>query len=182
MTAGNLFRWKKVESPNCGLCKSREQSNKHVLSNCSAKCSLTRYTSRHDKILDILAQWLTSVKTNDTSLFADVSSGLYSKIDNVFEPVCRPDVVLVKKSRVFVLELTVCHESNLLKSKLYKYENIKRHLKPQHSHLTSRSVHFRNFRLQTLFQIYLNSSNRPNFQSHYVNTFMDTSLRIIFPL
>ena len=138
-TAGNLYRWKKVDSPNCGLCKSGEQSNKHVLSHCSATCSLTRYTSRHDKILDILAQWLTSVKTNDTSLFADVSSGLYSKIDNVFEPVCRPDVVLVKKSRVFVLELTVCHESNLLKSKLYKlnkYENIKHHLKPEHSHST----------------------------------------------
>ena len=50
-----------------------------------------------------------------------------------------PDVVLVKKSRVFVLELTVCHESNLLKSKLYKlnkYENIKQHLKPEHSHST----------------------------------------------
>ena len=138
-TAGNLYRWEKVDSPNCGLCKSGEQSNKHVLSHCSATCSLTRCTSRHDKILDILAQWLTSVKTNGTSLFADVSSGLYSKIDNVFEPVCRPDVVLVKKSRVFVLELTVCHESNLLKSKLYKlnkYENIKHHLKPEHSHST----------------------------------------------
>ena len=64
---------------------------------------------------------------------------IITMIDNVFEPVCHPDVVIVKKSRVFVLELTVCHESNLLKSKLYKlnkYENIQQHLKPEHSHST----------------------------------------------
>ena len=52
-TAGNLYRWKKVDSPNCGLCKSGEQSKKHVPSHCSAKCSLTRSTSCHDKISNI---------------------------------------------------------------------------------------------------------------------------------
>ena len=74
-TASNLFQWKKIDSPNCCLCKSCEaQSNKHVLSHCAAKISLSRYTSRHDSILNILAAWLKSVKLQDTSLFVDVSS------------------------------------------------------------------------------------------------------------
>ena len=140
-TASNLFRWKKIDSPNCCLCKSSEaQSNKHVLSHCAAKISLSRYTSRHDSILSILAAWMKSVKLQDTSLFVDVSSEGYSSIDHVFEPVCRPDLVLVKKSNVYVMELTVCHESNLLKSKLYKtnkYRDIKHHIKPEYSHFTA---------------------------------------------
>ena len=135
-TVSNLFQWKKIYNPNCCLCKSNEaQSNKHVLSHYAAKISLSRYTSRHDNILNILAAWLKSVKHHDTSLFVDVSSVDYSSIDHVFEPVFRPDLVLVRKSNVYVL--TVCHESNLLKSKLYKtnkYRDIKNHIKPEYAH------------------------------------------------
>ena len=43
----------------------------------------------------------------------------------------------MRKSNVYVTELTVCHESNLLKSKLYKtnkYRDIKNHIKPEYSH------------------------------------------------
>ena len=138
-TAYNLFRWKKIDSPNCCLCKSSEwQSNKHVLSHCSAKIALERYTSRHDNTLNILAAWLKSVKQSDT-LFADISSDGYSRNDQVFEPVCRPDLVLVKRSKVNVIELTVCHESKLLKSKLYKtnkYQDIKNHIKSEYSNCT----------------------------------------------
>ena len=100
-TASNLFQWKKIDNPNCCLGKSsEEQSNKHVLSQRAAKISLSRYTSRHDSILNIFAAWLKSVKHQDTSLFVDVSSVGYSSIDHVFEPVCRPDLVLVRKSNV----------------------------------------------------------------------------------
>ena len=139
-TASNLFRWKKIDSPNCCLCKSSEwQSNKHVLSHCASKIALERYTSRHDNILNILAAWLKSLKQSDTSLFADISSDDYSRIDQVFESVCRPDLVLVKRSKVYVMELTVCHESNLLKSKLFKankYQDIKNHIKSEYSNFT----------------------------------------------
>ena len=110
-----------------------------MLSHCAAKIALERYTSRHDNILNILAAWLKSVKQSDTSLFADISSDGYSRIDQVFEPVCRPDLILVKKSKVYVMELTVCHESNLLKSKLYKtnkYHDIKNLIKSEYSNFT----------------------------------------------
>ena len=86
---------------------------------------------------DILSAWLKSVKHQDTSLYVDVSSVDYSSIDHVFEPVCRPDLVLVRKSNVYVMELTVCHESDLLKPKLYKtnkYWDIKNHIKPEYAH------------------------------------------------
>ena len=135
-TAYNLFILKKIDSPSCCLCKSSEwQSNKHVLSHCSAKIALERYTSRQDNTLNILAAWLKSVKQSDT-LFADISSDGYSRIDQMFEPVFRPDLVLVRRSKVYVIELTVCHESKLLKSKLYKtnkYQDIKNHIKSEYS-------------------------------------------------
>ena len=44
----------------------------------------------------------------------------------------RPDIALVDGSKIVILELTVCHESNLEKSKLFKFEKytkIREHLK-----------------------------------------------------
>ena len=49
---------------------------------------------------------------------------------------CRPDIVVVEKSKLYVLELTVCHETNLVNSKNYKiskYIDIKSHLQPGYS-------------------------------------------------
>ena len=37
----------------------------------------------------------------------------------------RPDIVLVKDDTVITLELTVCHELNLRKSKMYKLNKYK---------------------------------------------------------
>ena len=50
----------------------------------------------------------------------------------------RPDIVLCKKSKILVLVLTVCHETNLQKSKLFilgKYENIGNCLQREFTHV-----------------------------------------------
>ena len=52
-TMSNLCGWGKVTSPACPLC-GQIQTNKHVLSNCSASATLERYKARHDAILYIL--------------------------------------------------------------------------------------------------------------------------------
>jgi len=47
-------------------------------------------------------------------------------MDELFEPSIRPDLAVVDDSTVSDLELTVCHETNLLKSrqcKLDKYSS-----------------------------------------------------------
>jgi len=55
-------------------------------------------------------------------VFADVElSGAHS-MGELFEPSVRPDLAVMSDSTVSVLELTVCHETNLLKSKQYKLD------------------------------------------------------------
>ena len=55
-TASNLCKWKRITDPNCTLCKQGvPQTNKHVLSHCSAPIALERYTTRHNHILKLLA-------------------------------------------------------------------------------------------------------------------------------
>src|SRR5437867_3512348 len=90
-TAANLHRWKKISDPYCTLCRQNlMQTNKHVLSNCPSQVALLRYTARHNSVLYLVAKWL---------------------FQNV-----RPDITILNESSVVTLELTICHESNLIKS------------------------------------------------------------------
>ena len=115
-TAYNLHRWKKIDSPMCKLCNSdKVLSNKHVLNNCSDAKALERYSQRHDNILSLLANWIWSVKSEDQELFVDLPSEKWNSIAQVFQPTCRPDILVIDQSRIIVLELTICHETNLVK-------------------------------------------------------------------
>ena len=101
------------------------QTNKHVLSNCSA--ALNRYLERHNKILLIIANWIWTHKRADQRLLVDLPSAEFESIDVAFQSSTRPGIVICEESKILVLELTVCHETNLQKSKqfkLSKYENI----------------------------------------------------------
>jgi len=132
-TASNLYRWKKLQSPMCTLCGiNRPQTNLHVLSNCSYQKALDRYTQRHNNILSIIANWIASSKPGNMQLFVDLSSASFGPIDDVFQTCVRPDLILYDGGdNIFVLELSVCHESNLQKTRLYKqnkYVNISQNL------------------------------------------------------
>ena len=126
-TASNLHRWKKIASSMCNLCSSdKVQTNKHVLNNCDK--ALERYTQRHDNVLSLLANWILTVKSVNQELLVDLPSEKWQSIVQVFQPTCRPDIVVIGHSRICVLELTICHETNLVKSKNYKinkYNNIR---------------------------------------------------------
>ena len=55
-------------------------------------------------------------------------------IVEVFQPNVRPDLVIVQNRQIFVLELTVCHETNLVNSFKYKtekYKNLNQFLQPK---------------------------------------------------
>ena len=126
-TASNLFRWGRIGNPNCMLCeKSIPQTNKHVLSNCDAPVSLQRYTVRHDKILSGIVSWIGQHCSRDNTLYADIQTSCSRPVTDLFVSL-RPDIVVVTPDKAVILELTVCHETNLIKSKQYKqnkYENI----------------------------------------------------------
>ena len=132
-TNSNLAKWNQTTSSVCSLYGAPNQTNKHVLSNCSA--ALDRYTIRHNNILLLLAQWIQGLKSNDSTLCVDIDGATaFQPIDQVFQSVIRPDLVLFDASKVAVLELTICHESNILKSRSYKlnkYSEIKSHLNPK---------------------------------------------------
>ena len=89
-----------------------------------------------DNVLSILTNWIGTVKSDDQEMLVDLPSDKWNSIVRVFRPTCRPDIVVVKKSNLYVLELTVCHENNLVNSKTYKiikYIDIKYHLQPGYS-------------------------------------------------
>ena len=129
-TASNLARWKRIPSPDCMLCKkSIHQTNKHLLSNCESL--LECYSERHNKILERIARWIDSNKSPDQCLAVDLPFSTFLHTDSVFKQTIRPDIVLYDKSSISILELTVCHETNLLKSrefKLNKYKDANNHL------------------------------------------------------
>ena len=126
-TAANLKRWNRVQDPSCPLCAcGQSQTNKHVLSNCSNAAALRRYTVRHNDILSLLISWLTSVKSASQLLYADLSDTRVLPICDLFTS-CRPDLAVVDNNSIHILELTVCHETNLISSHDYKsnkYKNI----------------------------------------------------------
>ena len=128
-TASNLFRWKKTTSPSCPLC-GLVQTNKHVLSNCGSPASLSRYTKRHDHVLGILIDWFKSHLKDKCELYADIDEASVKPITDLFFP-SRPDIAIKYSSRIDILELTVCHETNISSSQKYKqskYQSLHNHL------------------------------------------------------
>src|SRR6218665_670194 len=93
--AANLVRWKRITDPVCHLCNNGQwQTNKHVLSNCNSTTALTRYTRRHNLVLEKITQWILETKSNDQIVFADVElSGAHS-MGELFEPSVRPDLAV----------------------------------------------------------------------------------------
>ena len=126
-TASNLVRWKRSNDPTCPLCKSgAPQTNKHVVSNCPAPAALERYTTRHNDVLRLLINWLKSVITEKQKLFVDLPNTHFQSTSELFLH-SRPDIALMDSASIKSLELTVCHETNLIASKQYKvnkYSNL----------------------------------------------------------
>jgi hypothetical protein len=117
-TLANLMRWGRGSSNLCTLCNSI-QTNKHVLSNCNHPDVLKRYTTRHNKILELLAHWFTDNVNKDTSVYVDLPCSSFKQTIDLFTTY-RPDIVLVRNNKALVIELTVCHETNLNTSRDYK--------------------------------------------------------------
>ncbi|MFI5407014.1 MAG: hypothetical protein ACHQ1D_10950 [Nitrososphaerales archaeon] len=127
-TFANLHRWNRAPSNLCPMC-GQIQSNKHVLSNCGSSGALSRYTNRHNTILKLLINWIAPKLQDSLELYHDLSLPESKHITDIFNNV-RPDIAIKSASRIVVLELTVCHETNFQSSRNYKldkYKNIHKH-------------------------------------------------------
>ena len=108
--------------PGCGL----DQTNKHVLSNCSSPDALAQYTSRHNTILELIAKWILPQLKQNHSLYCDLRVPGARQVCDLFNGP-RPDLAIVSPLKIVIGELTICHETNMIQSrdyKLHKYANL----------------------------------------------------------
>jgi len=124
-TLHNLKLWNCSPTNCCPRCGA-DQTNKHVLSNCSSSDALAQYTSRHNTILEIIAKWIVPKLKQNQTLYCDLRVPGARQVCDLFNGP-RPDMAIVSPRKIVIGELTVCHETNLQKSrdyKLQKYANL----------------------------------------------------------
>ena len=116
----NLARWGINVSASCSFCRE-VQTTKHIVAGC-ASC-LNRYTWRHNSVLLNLAKFLQPMVKK---LYCDIPSFLSPEI--VTGTAARPDLLVVDRTNtLFIIELTVGHESNTAANatrKAKKYEHL----------------------------------------------------------
>ena len=117
-TRKNMARWGLSQSPDCSFCRNPE-SLLHVVAGCQQY--LDRFTWGHDSILNFIAMSLQPVINVHSSLYADVNGFLNPSI--ITGENYRPDLLFLIHSKcLYVLELTVCFESNLNNNAVRKKE------------------------------------------------------------
>lgn len=84
---------------------------------------------RHNRILKLLIDWMSPKLKADAKMYHDLSLPNSRHISDLFNNV-RPDIAINLGSKIVILELTICHETNMLSSRNYKidkYKNIHQH-------------------------------------------------------
>src|SRR6218665_4226602 len=85
----------------------------------------------------------------------------------LFEPSVRPDLAVMSDSTVSVLELTVCHKTNFLKSRQYKLDKYSHLGQKLMNSLSSKTLEYFTIEVSTLgfmsdINEFLKSANLPN--------------------
>ena len=93
------------------------QTQLHVLS-CCKKC-LNRYTRRHDSVLNSLLQQFSKILETSSKIYCDCNKFQYNTTSQLFTSQ-RPDIAILDGDEMAVIELTICFETNTLKSREYK--------------------------------------------------------------
>ena len=116
--ASNTFKWKISTSPYCPNCNLL-QSLGHVVSGCSISLNEKRYNWRHDSFLLNLASIIP--RNPLTSLYCDIPG--FSSPSIVTGERYRPDMIIRKGNILWLIELTIGFETNILKNLQRKREH-----------------------------------------------------------
>ena len=139
----NLFRWGKSLTASCSHCRY-VQTKKLILSGYSS--CLDRYTWCHNSILLNLANVL---QPFIKKIFVDLP-GRFSTPDIITGPSLRPDMIVSDKSnKMYIIELTVGHESNAESNAKRKAEKCSQLLHDEALCRTYRSIDFINLVMTT---------------------------------
>ena len=148
-TKSNLKTWNLLNTNICSLCNQKTQTQFHILNNCSRAADERRYTWRHDSVLYTLGYHLQRIKAKGYKLFVDIPE--YDNPGNLFNSQ-RPDIAFKHGNNVYVVELTICFETNFVKSRNYKesrYKDLKSNLKDTNHTLTTLYIEFSSLGLCT---------------------------------
>ena len=125
----NICTWGLAETKSCPLC-SNIQSLLHAVAGCTE--SLDQYTWRHDSVLNYTATFL---KRFARELYADVTN--FSSPSIITGEEMRPDLLIIlDRSKMFVVELKIGFKSNIAKNevrKRNKYKNLTQSLKSNYN-------------------------------------------------
>ena len=94
------------------------QTQLHVLSNCE-KC-LNRYTWRHDSVLNSFLLPFSKILKTSSKIYCDSNKLQYNTTSQLFTTQ-HPDIAILEGDEMTVIELTICFETNTLKSKEYTF-------------------------------------------------------------
>jgi hypothetical protein len=179
-TLANLVRWGKRSINLCPLCNTT-QTNKHVLSNCSNPDVLNRYLERHNKILNLLADFFKSNLSNGYKLFVDLPGSCFTQTQDLFIGV-RPDMAIMKGREILIIELTICHETNIESSKNYKLDKYKNINKCKAESIKDHNVSLTTCELSVLGFLQLDSHILKQFGVPDINeiTMLNLSKNVIF--
>ena len=116
----NLAMWRKTDSLSsvCKLCGVR-QTLIHVLNNCPRALDLRRYNERHDAVLEVVSNFMLGNLPDDYQLLADLPQFQpYIFPPHIATTDERPDIVVWsdRTREVWVMELTICFETNYSKA------------------------------------------------------------------
>ena len=122
-TRKNLQKWGISPTSECSFCLNPE-SLLHVVAGCKTYLNEGRFTWRHDSVLNFIASILKSV--NHSNLYADLPGYISPSVITGDE--LRPDLLITLENKcIYILELTVGFESNLLINatrKRQKYQDL----------------------------------------------------------
>ncbi|CAB4026283.1 Hypothetical predicted protein, partial [Paramuricea clavata] len=118
-----LLKWGISPTSECSFCLNPE-SLLHVVAGCKTYLNEGRFTWRHDSMLNFIASILKSV--NHCNLYADLPGYISPSVITGDE--LRPDLLITLENKcIYILELTVGFESNLLTNatrKRQKYQDL----------------------------------------------------------
>ena len=117
----NLDRWKITEDKQCFICHHM-QAQLHVLPNWEKY--LNRHTWIHDSVLNSLLQQFSKILKTSSKIYCDSNKLQYNTTLQLFTTQ-RPDITILDGDEMTLIELTICFETNTLKSREYKIKRYK---------------------------------------------------------
>ena len=109
--------WNLSKTSDCSFCLQPE-SLLHVVAGCKTCLNESRFTWGHDSVLDFLASSLHCL--NHCTFCADLPQYLSPSL--ITGDDLRPDILISTSNTLYVVELSVCFETNLSNNAIRKFE------------------------------------------------------------